>query len=661
MSLVRSLLVAAVSATLFLGATKKSEPPKSIFNPLETFAPLALPDPVNAYRSGDGTPGPDYWQNRADYEIHANLDTVANTLSADETITYTNNSPADLDSVWLQLEQNAYRKDSRARYAIGRDVTSFTEGFVFDSVEIDAPGGMTKAETFVNDTRMQIRLSRPLSARGGKLKIHIRYHYALPGKFGGRTAHDTSPGGEIYDIAQWYPRMAVYNDLNGWNTRPYVGSEFYLDYGDIDYDITVPSDMLVAGSGELVNPEDVLTEAQRARLKEAASSDKTVVIRGANEIADPASRPSKTPTLTWRFHMSNTRDVAFSASKAFVWDAARINLPDGKAALAMSFYPAESAGTDGWGRSTEYLKDSVENFSKRWFVYPWPTAVNVAGPVTAMEYPALTFNSPKVKNKDLFYITAHEIGHSWFPMIVGTDENRNPWMDEGFNTFMDVIEHEDFQNGIYAPKRDAEYAEAGGNVADALLPILNDPDAPIVLTGSDRVTEKYRHAVSYFKSAFGLVLLREQVLGKDRFDWAFRKFIRDWAYKHPSPSDFFRAMNSAAGEDLSWFWHGWYFNNWTLDLAVTGVAYVDKDPKKGSIVTIANLDRLPMPAIVVVEYADGSTTAFRLPVETWFKKKSIDLKFDSSAEVTKVTIDPDRALPDKDRANNVFPRENKAR
>jgi hypothetical protein len=381
------------------------------------------------------------------------------------------------------------------------------------------------------------------------------------------------------------------------------------------------------------------------------------MVRDAKEIADPASRPSKTPTLTWRFRMANTRDVAFSASKAFVWDAARINLPEGKTALAMSFYPAESAGAEGWGRSTEYLKDSVENFSRRWFVYPWPTAVNVAGPVAAMEYPALTFNDPKVKNKDLFYITAHEIGHSWFPMIVGTDENRNPWMDEGFNTFMDIYEHEDFQNGIYAPKRDAEYAQAGGNPADAILPILNDPDAPIVVTGADRVTEKYRHAVSYFKSAFGLVLLREQILGKERFDWAFRKFIRDWAYKHPSPSDFFRAMSSAAGEDLSWFWRGWYFNNWTLDLAVTGVTYVDKDPKKGSIVTIANLDRLPMPAIVVVEYADGSTAAFRLPVETWFKKKSIDLKFDSTAEVTKVTIDPDRALPDKDRANNIFPRE----
>jgi len=645
-------LLAAFVATFALGAAKKPEPPKNVFNPFETFAPLALPDPVNAYRSADGTPGPSYWQNRADYQIHATLDTAANKLSADETITYTNNSPTDLGSVWLQLEQNIYRKDSRARYASGRDPVKFTDGFVFDRIEIEMGGVVATAETLVNDTRLQIRLPKALAAHGGKLKLHLVYRYDIPGKFGGRTAHEASPNGEIYDIAQWYPRMAVYDDLRGWNTLPYVGAEFYLDYGDFDYDVTVPSDMLVAASGELVNPDEVLTQTERARLKQAQTSDKTVMIRDVSEIADPASRPNTSPTLTWRFHMENSRDVAFSASKAFAWDAARINLPNGKTALAMSFYPAQSAGADGWGRSTEYLKDSVENFSKRWFPYPWPTAVNVAGPVTAMEYPALTFNSPTVKNKDLFYIIAHEIGHSWFPMIVGTDERRNPWMDEGFNTFLDVYEHVDFENGVYAPKSDPEYSEGGLNPAETILPVLKDRDAPVVATAGDQVTEKYRHAVSYFKSAYGLVLLREQILGPDRFDWAFRKFIGDWAYKHPSPSDFFRAMNSASGEDLSWFWRGWYLNNWTLDLAVAGVKSVTKDGKKASVVTIENRDRLVMPAVVSVEFADGSTTAFRLPVETWLRQKSFAITFDNP--VTKVVIDPDHALPDIDRGNNEY-------
>jgi len=648
-------LIAALALAAFTGAAKKAPPPQSVFNPLETFAPLSLPDPVNAYRSADGTPSPSYWQNRADYQIHATLDTAANKLTADETITYTNNSPTDLDSVWLQLEQNIYRKDSRARFASGRDPVKFTEGFVFAKVEIEMDGARSDAVTLVTDTRMQIRLPKPLPAHGGKLKIHFIYSYDIPGKFGGRTAHDASPGGEIYDIAQWYPRTAVYDDLRGWNTLPYVGAEFYLDYGDFDYDVTVPSDMLVAASGELVNPDDVLTETERARLKQAQSSDKTVMIRDIGEIADPATRPNKTPTLTWRFHMENTRDVAFSASKAFAWDAARINLPGGKTALAMSFYPAESAGSDGWGRSTEYLKDSVENFSKRWFTYPWPVAVNVAGPVTAMEYPALTFNSPTVKNKDLFYIIAHEIGHSWFPMIVGTDERRNPWMDEGFNTFLDVYEHVDFENGVYAPKSDAEYSEGGLNPAETILPILKDPDAPIVTTAGDQVIEKYRHAVSYFKSAYGLVLLREQILGPERFDWALRKFIRDWAYKHPSPSDFFRAMNSASGEDLSWFWRGWYLDNWTFDLAVAGVSYVDKDPKKGSIVAIENRGKLVLPAIVTVDFKDGSTRAFRLPVETWLRQRSFHISFDSTSPVAKVAIDPDNTLPDVDRGNNTYP------
>jgi hypothetical protein len=649
MRIFRNLFAAFFALFVLCGAAPKALAPQSVFNPFETFAPLTLPDPVNRYRSAGGVPGPDYWQNRVDYKIRATLDPASNTLGAEEIITYTNNSPDALDCLWLQLDQNIYRKDARARTAGGRNVAASTEGFVLDKVEI----GTEAADYIVNDTRAQIRLSRPLGPHGGKIEIHIRYHYQIPGTFGGRTAHDKSRNGEIYDIAQWYPRMAVYDDLRGWNTLPYIGAEFYLDYGNFDYEITLPSDMLVAGSGELVNAEEVLSDTERARLKQAASSDKSVMIRDVSEIATP--RSAKTPTLTWRFHMENTRDVAFSASKAFVWDAARINLPGGKSALAMSFYPAESAGSDGWGRSTEYLKDAVENFSKRWFPYPWPVAINVAGPVSAMEYPALTFNDPKVKNKDLFFITAHEIGHSWFPMIVGTDERRNPWMDEGFNTFLDVYESDDFAKGVYGPKRDPEYAQGGGSPVEEIQPTLNDADAPVVVTAGDQVIEKYRHAVSYFKSALGLVLLREQILGPDRFDWAFRKFIRDWAYKHPSPSDFFRAMNSNAGEDLSWFWRGWYLNNWTLDLAVTGVRYVDGDAKKGSIVTIANLDRLVMPAVVVVEYADGSTRAFRLPVETWLKKKTIDIDFDSTALVAKVTIDPDHIIPDKQRANNNFP------
>jgi hypothetical protein len=476
----------------------------------------------------------------------------------------------------------------------------------------------------------------------------------VPGEFGGRTAHATSRNGEIYDIAQWYPRMAVFDDLRGWDTLPYLGSEFYLEYGDFDYFVTVPWDMLVAASGELQNPQEVLTGLERARLEQARNSDQTVMIRTAQELGDPNSRPVTHGTLTWHYRMRETRDVAFAASKAFIWDAARIELPDGNSSLAMSFYPVESAGQAAWGRATEYLQNAVQNFSKRWASYPYPAAVAVAGPVDGMEYPAMIFDGVPDAGKFLFWITAHEIGHCWFPMMVGFNERRDQWMDEGFNTFIDVFESDDFEHGVYGPKRDSEYAHGGGNPVEEILPVLADRGAPIMLTRADQLREQYRHSVTYFKSALGLVLLREQILGPERFDWAFRKFIRDWTFRHPSPSDFFRAMDSASGEDLSWFWRGWYFNNWTLDLAVEDARPVEGDWQKGALVSIANLDPLVFPATVEVDFQDGSSQRIRLPAEAWIQKTSVSVKLDTTQPVTAVTVDPDRVLPDEDRVNNVW-------
>ena len=630
-------------------------PAQASFNPLETFAPLTLPPrPADTYRAADGTPGPSYWQNRADYTIHATLDPATNQLSTDEAIAYTNNSPGALSYLWLQLDQNAYRKDSRGRYAGGRPVTQFTDGYVFDAVEIVQGGRTAKADTVVSDTRMQIRLAAALPAHGGKLTIHIRYHYTVPGEFGGRTAHGKTRNGEIYDMAQWYPRMAVYDDLRGWDTLPYVGAEFYLEYGNFDYYVTVPWDYLVAGSGELQNPLEVLTAQQRARLQQARLSDSTVLIRGPGEVGAPASRPARAGELTWHYRMTRSRDVAFSASPSFIWDAARIRLPDGHSSLAMSFYPAESAGEKAWGRSTEYLKHAAEEFSRRWLPYPYPAAVNVGGKVSGMEYPGLLFDGADLGGKELFWLTAHEIGHTWFPMVVGFNERRDAWMDEGFNTFIDVYESDAFENGVYGPKRDSEFAPGGGNPVDDILPLLNDPQAPTILTNADLFPRKYSHTVSYFKSALGLILLREQILGPERFDWAFRRFIRQWAYRHPSPSDFFRSMESAAGEDLSWFWRGWYFNNWTFDLAAEAVHYVNDDPQQGALVTIANLGPLVLPATVQVDFADGTNRRFKLPVETWLVKSRYIASLDSRQPILAVTVDPDHVLPDNNRLNNVL-------
>ncbi len=619
--------------------------------PGAAFAPFVMPEPVTASRSASGAPTSAYWQNSADYEIHAQLDPAAKTLTARETITYTNNSPDPLDVLWLQLDQNLYQADARARFASDRSPSAITEGYRLSSVEIEDGIGVVNAEYLISDTRMQIRLPHLLAARGGKVRLRISYRYAIPQQ-GGRTGWQSTPGGEIFDIAQWYPRMAVYDDLRGWDTLPYIASEFYLEYGQFDYDITAPSDMIVAGTGALVNPREVLTPRERARLEQARSSDKTVMIRAPAEISDPASRPGH-GLLTWRFHVDKARDVAFAASKAFAWDAARVNLPEGKTSLAMSYYPAESAGADAWSRSTEYLKHAIEEFSRRWTIYPYPTASNVAGPVSGMEYPSVLFNGAGAKTKTLFYLTAHEIGHNWFPMVVGTNERRHAWMDEGFNTFIDVYESDAFNNGEYKPKRDNEYAPGGGNPADEIVSLLTDPAAPPIMSPADTIPAKYGHPVSYFKTAFGLVMLREQILGPARFDPAFRKFIRDWSWKHPSPSDFFRTMNSEGGEDLSWFWRGWFEHNWAFDLAVKDIQVVKDDPK-GVRITIANLDRLILPADLQIQFADGSTDLVHLPAETWLQKTVVSVFVPTTKPVAAVTIDPDHKTPDKDRANNFL-------
>lgn len=677
------LLLALLSAAPAIAQTAPST-----YDPRVTFAPLTLPQPVNTYRSGSGAPSPQYWQNAADYVMHASIDTTSRTLSNDEVITYTNNSPDTLTSLWILVEQNSYRADSRSN-TLGNTTSrrpprpnsapaqpapnpavapQTTDGILFESVQLQpgatGPAPALKADYLIADTRMQIRLATPLKPHTA-MRIHMRYHYAIPGTFGGRTSWGAAEHGDIYDIAQWYPRMCVYDDFRGWDTLPYIGSEFYLEYGHFDYSVTVPASFLVAGTGELMNPTEVLTAKQIARLEQARHSDKTVYIRSPEETTDPTSRPKKDGTLTWRFHMDHTRDVVFSASPTFVWDAARINLPSdqhdhptnslpaGKIPLAMSVYPVESVGPEGWSRSTEYLKDAVEDFSRRWFPFPYPAAINVAGFSTGMEYPGLAFDDIHGQTKQLFWVTAHEIGHSWFPMIVGSNERRWAFMDEGFNTFIDTFESDDFEHGIYGPKRDSEYS-AGGEPPDTILKVLDDPTAPNILTPADGFTFPLMHPVQYFKAAYGLTLLREQVLGPERFDRAFRIYIRDWAYKHPSPSDFFRTMESEGGEDLSYFWRGWFMNNWTLDLAVDSATYINHDPRIGLTVVVSNRRPLVLPATLEVTYADGTKERIRVPVEAWLSKTSATFNFHGNKPAATVTIDPDHVLPDDDRTNNTL-------
>ena len=652
------LLFVVVSA----GAQRRQKAPTtdtitSNYVPSEFFSPLFYSQKGTEAHAANGDPGPKYWQNRADYILNAVIDTTAKTLTATEKLNYTNNSPDALSFLWIQLDQNTYKKTARSNFVTGFSPgpNQHTDGYNIESVAVDNAGVIQKADFVISDTRMQIRLSKAVTPNGGKISLVIKYHYTIPGNFGNRTDYVDTKNGKIYEIAQWYPRMCVYDDSRGWDTLPFLGSgEFYLEYGDIDYSVTVPVDMIVAGSGELLNPKEVLTAQQLSRLDQARNSDKTIMIRGVDEVTKASGRPKQNGTLTWHFKMYNTRDVAFGASKAYVWDAARVNLPGGKKSFAMSVYPAESAGNDAWGRATEYLKKSIEYFSAKWFVYPYPVAVNEAGIAGGMEYPGIVFDGITDKGKELYWVTAHEIGHNWFPMIVGSDERRFAWMDEGFNTFIDIYASDEFNHGEYAPKRDGEYAPGGGNPADEIAPIITDPSSPSIMTAPDAIPEKYRHPLTYFKPAFGLVLLREQILGKDRFDYVFKNYIRKWAYKHPQPDDFFRSMDNGGGEDLAWFWKSWFYNNWPLDIAIIDARYVDRDPKKGIQVTVANKEQMAMPFTVEVKLKDGSKHRLYLPVESWLQNKNFTFVISTTSEAESVTVDPDNALPDMNRKNNMM-------
>ncbi len=631
-------------------------------DPARIFAPLAYPTPENAFRTGSGSPGPLAWQNRADYKIDTSIDTQNNTLTGSETITYTNNSPNALEVLWLQLDQNIYREDARSSFSSPERHGHHTDGMVIESVAVESDGHSTTIKPLISDTRMQAALPSPLSGKGGKIQIRISWHYTIPGTWGGRTAVTPSKNGNIYEIAQFYPRMAVYDDVRGWDTAPYLGQEFYLDYGDFDYNVSVPADFIVVGSGALINPSDVLSKEEQTRLEQAGKSDERVMIRTRAEIE--AAHPDNPPITrkTWRFHMTNTRDVAFVASHALLWDAARLDLPPISPApgkppaprLAMSVYPVEGIDSHGWDRSTSYVRHAIEYFSKQWYPYPWPNAINVGGHGAGMEYPGLVLDGMNDRDPELFWITTHELGHDWFPMIVGSNERRHAFMDEGFNTFIDAMASDHFNHGEFAPKHDGEYAPDTGRPAEDILKVLNDPSAPILMAPSDTVAERWRHPVSYFKSAYGLTLLREQILGPERFDRAFRRYISLWAFRHPTPSDFFRLMDSEAGEDLSWFWRGWYFNNWGPDYALTHVDCLPDTQTQGAQITIQNKGWLPIPVTLQVTWADNSTSRIRIPSESWMLKQTLTLNIPGNQLVKSAELDPDHVIPDTNRSDNVM-------
>lgn len=629
------------------------------YDPHAAFAPTLYTQNGNLYRSSNGDPGPGYWQNSADYQIKASFDSSSHVLKGVAIIDYTNNSGDQLPYIWLELDQNTEKPDALANILQpSKKAVSPDLGFQFAKVEIKEQGNWQEAKYRVEGTRMQLILPKALKGQGAKLQIRLDYSFELQASSAGdRAGYMATPEGTIFEFGYWFPRVCVYDDQRGWNTLPFVGGgEFYFEYGDMDYTITAPCGMLAVGGGTLLNAKEVLDNRLYSRLQKAKNSDKTVVIRSKEDVKSGLATQRKTGETTWHFQMKNTRDVAFALSAAFIWDGARINLPSGKTSFAQSVYPIGSALSDSsWVRATEFLKASVEDFSTRWFEYPYPEATNVAGPIGGMEYPGITFDHHSVSGKDLFMLISHEIGHTWYPMIVGSDERRVPFMDEGFNTFMDIYAQQYFNHGEFAPKRDGEYAPGGGNPADEIVPVIKEvQNGPTLMTPPDWQDYKYVHPMSYFKTAFGLVLLREVILGPERFDYAFRHYTEKWAYKHPQPTDFFRSMENGAGEDLGWFWRGWFYNNWQLDQAVTKVSYVDDDPTKGALITIKNKEQLPMPVTVAVEQGKGDPVEISLPVEIWQRADSWTFKVNTTSMLKSVQLDPKAVLPDLDRSNNQW-------
>ncbi|PJJ79659.1 M1 family metallopeptidase [Mucilaginibacter auburnensis] len=657
-----SLVIIGVTTATAQRPTLQTDPnaPATKYDYHETFGPNFYTKNGNEYRAATGEPGPRYWQNRADYQLDVKLDEEKNEISGSEILTYTNNSQQKLGFIWMQLDQNLFKQDSRGTAIVtlqnGVPVSrnwgrgqAFDAGYKIKSVKILSGAKDEKAvdaKYLIDDTRMQVFLPTAVAPAGGKLKVKIEYSFISPEYGSDRMGMMNTKNGKIFNVAQWYPRMCVFDDVMGWNTLPYSGpGEFYLEYGSFNVNITAPAKVIVVCSGQLQNPTEVWTVEQQKRWAQASTSDKTIIIRSAAEVTDPSSRPAGKSTLTWKYKIDNARDVAWGASASFIIDAAKMNMPSGKKGMAISAYPVESDGVGAWGRSTEYVKKSVEYNSAKWFEYPYPNATAVAGIVGGMEYPGIVFCSARSAGRSLWSVHDHEFGHTWFPMIVGSNERMYGWMDEGFNTFINTLSTTNFNNGEYkgaAPdfERTAQtYTRVG------LEPIMSQPA---------NLKEPNTGTLLYSKPGAGLTLLREQILGPERFDFAFKTYIQRWAFKHPTPDDFFRTIENAAGENLQWFWRGWFMNNWRLDVGVREVKYIDNDPAKGAIIIIDNLEKMAMPVVIDIKTKSGKTDRVKLPVEIWERNTSWQFRYPSTEEIESVTYNPDKQLPDYNPANNVW-------
>ena len=688
-----------------------------------------LPTP-NEYRSGSGAPGHSYWQQKADYVINVELNDNNQSITGSEVITYHNNSPDNLTYLWLQLDQNIIAdenslnstdtdkvRDSVAAKTYAARVSEFEGGFNIKSVK-DASG--KPLSFFINNTMMRVTLPEPLKS-GGKFSFNIDYSYNIVDRniFRQRSGLEYFPedGNYVYTIAQFFPRMCVYDDYNGWQNKQFLGTgEFALPFGDYKVRITVPSDHLVAASGVLQNPREVLSRTELERFEKAKTSfDKPVVIvTEAEAIQNEKSRSKE--KKTWEFYAENVRDFAFASSRKFIWDAQAVKIGS-KTPLAMSFYPKE--GNPLWEEeSTKAVKNTLEVYSRMTIDYPYPVAISVHTASIGMEYPMICFNYGR-PNKDGSYssllkqgmigVIVHEVGHNFFPMIINSDERKTPWMDEGINSFVQLITE---------LERYPDINWTRGKPSSIVNYMKGDPSLmrPL-MTNSEQIIQL--GAEQYSKAATALYILRETVMGKELFDMAFKEYAERWAFKHPMPADFFRTMEDASAVDLDWFWRGWFYttdvNDQTLESVKWFKVQTDKsrlenkdiqarkgdltagDGKAGDFsngpeplhlrqtdprlygeflsrvddkeiiaklqgkniyeITISNNGGLVMPVIIEWTYKDGTKELEKIPAEIWrLNEQRVTKVFVKDKEAVKVAIDPNLETADIHIEDNIFPK-----
>ncbi|MDB9854657.1 M1 family metallopeptidase [Gammaproteobacteria bacterium] len=547
----------------------------------------------NLSRPSTGEPGPMYWQQRADYKIQIKLNEDTRSVEGSETITYTNNSPLTLKYIWLQLDQNIFAKESinnLTRPWGGGDSSvdfstlrrqNFMDKFEGGFQELSIKINNKSPDTNLVGTHVRINLEQPLKP-GESTSLDIEWAYALveENAVRARNGYETfEDGNDIFLMAQWYPRVTVFSDYEGWHNKEFIGNgEFTLEFGDFEVDISVPSDHVVSATGILLNENDVLSPVQKKRMKQARKSEKPMFIITPDEAYDNELEKS-TDYKTWSFKAKNVRDFAWASSRKFIWDAAgyKQDSKENPLVMAMSFYPKE--GEPLWSKySTEAVMHTMKVYSKYAFDYPYPTAQSVNGPVGGMEYPMITFNGPRTELEDdgtrtysrgekefLIGVVIHEVGHIYYPMIVNSDERQWTWMDEGLNTFVQYLAEQEW---------DINYRSDRGEPRWMTEFMSSSYQVPI-MTNSESLLQFGNNA--YGKPATALVVLRETILGRELFDQAFREYSVRWKFKRPTPYDFFRTMEEASGVDLDWFWRGWFYSTDHVDIALNNIHLASLD------------------------------------------------------------------------------------